>query len=171
MSTKNGGTMSPKLILTAAICAALFAGGALSADGAFAQDSSKPQPAASPAKPAGAPTAASTPVASAQIECPVKGDAVEKAVLAAPTCNQSVRLLKACAFGATSDVQLAQKVVNKCEARFSRRISKQRYRAYRAAQARCNARYGKMQGTMYQSLAAICRAEAAARTARVARRR
>lgn len=87
-------------------------------------------------------------------------------MLAAPTCNQSVRLLKACAFGATSDVQLAQKVINKCETRFGRRISKQRYRAYRAAQARCDA-----QGTMYQSLAAICRAEAAARTARVARRR
>lgn len=162
--------MSPKLIFTAAICAALFAGGTLSAGGAFAQSSPKQQPAASPVRPTGAP-AASAPIASAPIECPAQGDAVEKTVLAAPTCNQSVRLLKACAFGATADVQLAQKVVNKCEARFSRRISKQRYRAYRAAQARCNARYGKMQGTMYQSLAAICRAEAAARTARVARRR
>lgn len=154
--------MSSKLIFTAALCAALLTGGAGSA---LAQSSPKTPPAT--AKPAATPAPASAP-----IDCPAQGaDAIEKTLLAAPTCGASVRLLKACAFGSSADVQLAQKVVNKCEARFSRRISKQRYRAYRAAQARCNARYGKMQGTMYQSLAAICRAEAAARTARVARRR
>ncbi|MBN9080885.1 MAG: hypothetical protein BGP04_21660 [Rhizobiales bacterium 62-17] len=151
--------MSSKLIFTATLCAALLTG----AGSALAQSSPKTPPSA--AKPMATP-------ASAPIDCPTQGaDAIEKTLLAAPTCGASVRLLKACAFGSSADVQLAQKVVNKCEARFSRRISKQRYRAYRAAQARCNARYGKMQGTMYQSLAAICRAEAAARTARVARRR
>lgn len=158
--------MSPKFGFTAAIVCCVWL-----TTGAWAQ-SKPPSTGEQPApitKPSSPPTGGS---AGNTFDCPVQGaEAIEKATLAAPTCTASVRVLKACAFGTTADVQLAQKVINKCEARFSRRISKQRYRAYRAALARCTARYGRMQGSMYQSLAAICRAEAAARTARIARRR
>jgi hypothetical protein len=49
-------------------------------------------------------------------------------------------------------------------------MSKQRFRAYRDAQRRCDAKYAKMQGTMYQSAAALCRADAALAYARATRR-
>jgi hypothetical protein len=97
-------------------------------------------------------------------------DNVAKAINNAANCRGAVGLLKACAFGSSADNALATAAITKCEARFSRRITKQRFRAYRDAQRRCDAKYAKMEGTMYQSMAAICRADAALAYSRATRR-
>jgi len=116
---------------------------------------------------------AAAPAAAAVSNCPVQGPTMEnvaKAINNAANCRAAVGLLKACAFGSSADNALAQAAISKCEARFSRRISKQRFRAYRDAQRRCDAKYAKMQGTMYQSAAALCRADAALAYSRATRR-
>jgi len=125
----------------------------------------------SPVLASGLAIAAGAPAAAA-IKCPVQGMAnVAKAINNAANCRAAVGMLKACAFGSSADNALASAAINKCEARFSHRISKQRYRAYRDAQRRCDAKYAKMEGTMYQSAAAICRANAALAYSRATRRR
>ncbi|MDF2118996.1 hypothetical protein PY365_25845 [Roseiarcaceae bacterium H3SJ34-1] len=115
--------------------------------------------------------AAATSAAPAGGNCPVQGmDNVAKAINNAANCRAAVGMLKACAFGSSADNALASAAIAKCEARFGRRITKQRFRAYRDAQRRCDAKYAKMEGTMYQSAAAICRADAALAYSRATRR-
>jgi hypothetical protein len=114
---------------------------------------------------------ASAPATPAGGNCPVQGmDNVAKAINSAANCRAAVGMLKACAFGSSADNALASAAITKCESRFSRRITKQRFRAYRDAQRRCDAKYAKMEGSMYQSMAAICRADAALAYARATRR-
>lgn len=125
----------------------------------------------SPVLGSGLAVAAGTPAAAGS-HCPVQGmDNVAKAISNAANCRAAVGMLKACSFGSSADNALAGAAIAKCESRFSRRISKQRFRAYRDAQRRCDAKYAKMEGSMYQSAAAICRANAALAYSRATRRR
>ncbi|MDQ8732233.1 hypothetical protein [Bradyrhizobium sp. LHD-71] len=102
-------------------------------------------------------------------DCPVKSMApaeVEKLILAAPSCEQGLKIFQSCGMGGTSDVIVGAVVVVKCEAVFEGKLSARQQRAYDRAQAACDKKYASESGSMYRSLTAFCSAEAAARMAK-----
>lgn len=101
-----------------------------------------------------------TAAAEAAQDCPAGSsqlDAVVKAVEAAPTCAAAYRIMEACAFGSSADVQTGAAVVQKCEGV----IPSGRRAAFQRESKACAAKYAKMDGTMYLSMAAFCSAKAA----------
>ena len=102
-------------------------------------------------------------------DCPVESMApseVEKLIVAAPGCEQSLKIFQSCGMGASSDVRLGGVVTEKCEAAFEGRLSGAERRAYSRAQAICEKKYQRETGSMYRSFEAFCFAEAAARMAK-----
>lgn len=93
-------------------------------------------------------------------DCPAASnqlDVVVNAIDASPTCAAAYRIMEACAFGSSADVQTGTAVIRKCETAMaaSRRASFQR------ESKACAAKYARMEGTMYLSMAAFCAAKAA----------
>jgi hypothetical protein len=103
-------------------------------------------------------------------DCPTQEfshEAREQAVRDAPTCQASLEVMEACAYGATGDTSLGEIVIEKCEADFLTKLSKAQRKTYEAEVKRCDAKArGGREGTMYISAAAFCRAGVAQRTAR-----
>ena len=101
-------------------------------------------------------------------DCPAEDsgwEAREAAVRKAPTCEQALKIADACAYGATGDTGLTNIVIEKCEAGFSRKMSKPQRRAYDRGIKHCDEKYRHKEGTMYRSAAAFCRAIFARNTA------
>ena len=92
--------------------------------------------------------------------------AVEAAVKAGPTCERSYQTFVACQLGSSGDNALAEIVQGKCEPLFIGKVGPAARAAYKTAQARCNRIAEKSEGTMYQGLAAVCRAGVARDLAR-----
>src|SRR5436853_1494657 len=108
--------------------------------------------------------AAAAPKRSEPKECPATEhthDAVETAVGAPASCEESMQVFAACAYGASGDVSLGTIVVEKCEGDFLSKLSKAQRRAYDQEQKRCDRKYRKERGTMYRSFEAFCRAQVA----------
>lgn len=102
-------------------------------------------------------------------ECPVASMApseVEKLILAAPGCDEGLKIFESCGMGATSDVVLGELVVEKCEAIFEGKLSAAQRRNYDGAQGACERKYASETGSEYRSRTAFCRAAAAGRMAR-----
>jgi hypothetical protein len=87
------------------------------------------------------------------------GAAVEAAVRTARGCEAAYATLKACHLGSLGDNALASIVKAQCEPLFAGNADAKR--AYRTALARCDAIARRKVGTMFQGLAAVCRAKAA----------
>lgn len=101
-------------------------------------------------------------------ECPVASLApseVEKLILAAPGCDDALKIFESCGMGATSDVVLGELVVEKCEATFGGKLSAAQRRTYEEAQGACDRKYASEPGSEYRSRTAFCRAATAGRTA------
>jgi hypothetical protein len=102
-------------------------------------------------------------------ECPVTSMApseVEELILAAPGCDEGLKIFESCGMGATSDVFLGKLVVEKCEAVFEGKLSASRRRNYEGAQGACDSTYASETGSVHRSLTAFCRAAAAGHVAR-----
>jgi hypothetical protein len=103
-------------------------------------------------------------------DCPTQEfshEAREQAVRDAPTCQASLEVMEACAYGATGDTSLGEIVIEKCAADFLTKLSKAQRKTYETEVKRCDAKArGGREGTMYISAAAFCRAGVAQRTAR-----
>jgi len=98
----------------------------------------------------------------AEIDCPTSGyDKVGNLLTAAPSCDASMKLLLACQLGSSGDVALAEIVIKKCEAMFLSTLSKTARRAYDRKVGACGRELANESGTLYQSIRAICAAEAA----------
>ena len=88
-------------------------------------------------------------------------EAVIAAVRSARNCKRAVKTLEACQFGDSKTNRLLEIVETKCEPLFMTKASTAVKTAYKQAQERCDMIAEKNSGTMYQSLAAVCRAEKA----------
>jgi hypothetical protein len=88
-------------------------------------------------------------------------EAVIAAVRSAPNCKRAVKTLEACQFGDSKTNRLLEVVETKCEPLFMTKASTAVKTAYKKAQERCDIIAEKNSGTMYQSFAAVCRAEKA----------
>jgi hypothetical protein len=116
-----------------------------------------------------APLAAMLAAPAIATECPVTSMApseVEKLILAAPGCDEGLKIFERCGMGATSDVILGKLVVEKCEAVFEGKLSASQRRNYEGAQGACDSTYASETGSVYRSLTAFCRAAAAGHVAR-----
>jgi hypothetical protein len=119
--------------------------------------------------------AASAPVMAIE-ECPVDdaavenaggyGRAVEAVVRSAPNCERAYQVLEVCQMGSSGDNALAAIVQSKCDPLFQDKAGPGAKKAYKQAQDRCNKIAEKNEGTMYQGLAAVCRAKASRGLAR-----
>ena len=119
--------------------------------------------------------AAGSPVMAVE-ECPVEASAVENAggygraveamVRSAPNCERAYQVLEICQMGSSGDNALAAVVQSKCDPLFMDKAGLGVRKAYKKAQDRCNKIAEKSEGTMYQGLAAVCRAKASRDLAR-----
>jgi hypothetical protein len=97
-------------------------------------------------------------------ECPVTEhslDAIETAIEKAASCEQSMDIFQACAYGASGDVALGQAVIGKCEGDFLGKLNSGQKRAYEEEIKRCWRKYRREAGTMYRSFEAMCAAAVA----------
>jgi hypothetical protein len=95
-------------------------------------------------------------------DCPVKdvtAEAKENAVRKAPSCQQALEIMKACAYGAVGDTGLSDAVHERCEPEFLGKLSKAQKKAYDREQKRCDDKYAKESGSMYRSFTAFCQAQ------------
>lgn len=114
-------------------------------------------------------TLAALSVAASAADCPVESMApseVEKLILAAPTCEQGLKIFESCGMGSMSDVTLGGVVIEKCEAVFEGKLSAAQRRSYDRAQKACDRKYARESGSEYRSLTAFCSAGAAGRMAK-----
>jgi hypothetical protein len=66
-------------------------------------------------------------------ECPVTEhslDAIEAAIAKAASCEQSMDIFEACAYGASGDVALGQAAIGKCEGDFLNKLNTSQKRTY-----------------------------------------
>jgi hypothetical protein len=97
-------------------------------------------------------------------ECPVTElslDVIEAAIEKAASCEQSMDIFQACAYGASGDVALGQAVIGKCEGDFLGRLNASQKRGYEQEIKRCWRKYRREGGTMYRSFEAMCAAAVA----------
>lgn len=97
-------------------------------------------------------------------ECPqphYQFDQIVQDIEKASTCAASRELFKACAGGASGDVQFGAAVQERCERDFLAKLSNTQKRAYDAAHKRCERKYIKKEGSMYRSAEAFCHANVA----------
>ncbi len=96
------------------------------------------------------------------MDCPVSGyDQVEKSVTDAPSCHASMQLLMACQLGSSGDVGVALIVIRKCEGNFLASLSDRARRGYERKAGACGRSFAGKEGTLFQSIRAICAAEVA----------
>ncbi len=88
-------------------------------------------------------------------------DAVTAAVRSAPDCDWALRTFEECQLGSSAGNALASVVRAKCELLFMNKASAAVKKAYKKAQRRCDRIAERHSGTMYQSFAAVCSARAA----------
>lgn len=88
---------------------------------------------------------------------PVQMDAIVRAISGAPGCQPAFKIMEACAFGSSADVQTGSAVVDKCEPAIAPRFRP----AFERERKACVAKYASQDGTMYRSMAAFCVAKAA----------
>ena len=99
--------------------------------------------------------------------CPaLDAEEIEKLLAEAPSCDRSMDLFRACAYGAGGDTGLGAIVTEKCEAAFLAKLSRAERRVYNGKIRACNRNYARESGTMYRSFEAFCRAGVAQRYAR-----
>ena len=111
------------------------------------------------------------PFLSAAEICPVLDrEELESLLADAPSCDRSMDLFKACAYGAGGDTGLGAIVTEKCEADFLAALSRAERRVYDGKIRACDRKYARESGTMYRSFEAFCRAGVAQRYARRAAR-
>ncbi len=96
------------------------------------------------------------------MDCPVSEyEQVEKRVTEAPSCDASMQLLMACQLGSSGDVALSLIVIKKCEVDFLASLSNRAHRGYERKVGACGDKSANENGTLFQSIRAICAAEVA----------
>jgi len=102
-----------------------------------------------------------------QEECPAADRTkVPDLLRNAPSCERSMKVFEACAYGASGDVELGAAVVERCEQDFLSKLSRKQKASYDRDQKRCARKYVKKSGTMYRSFEAFCSVEVARKLAR-----
>lgn len=105
--------------------------------------------------------------ASADEACRYAGDAdaFVDALSKAGSCRAAFALLSECSWGSSADVEFSDVVVKTCEGGFLDKLSPAGKANYAAEADLCYYEYQRQEGTMYRSMAALCRAGVASRFA------
>jgi hypothetical protein len=92
-------------------------------------------------------------------------DEIIKAIRSAPACLVSFYVMKDCRSNDRRDTQLAEAVIEKCEATFLPHMSAGRKYFYQRAREACARKFANRQEAIYASYQATCAAAVAARYA------
>lgn len=92
--------------------------------------------------------------------CPVDFDQdylekVSELATNAGSCYEASQIVSACALGASGDVVTVGAAIDRC-AKDIPAMSRKDQNTFSYLNAKCNAKYDKMEGTMYRSMAAFC---------------
>jgi hypothetical protein len=87
-----------------------------------------------------------------------------------PSCDGAMKVLEACEYGASGDVQFGAMVEKKCEGDFLSRLRDPQRHVYHRDMRVCDRKYRNESGTMYLSFTAFCRARVAQRYSQKARK-
>ena len=101
--------------------------------------------------------------------CPVPGydwDAKKAALQKAASCDESILTFYACSSGTSSDVQLGEAVISRCEGDFLNKLNASQRRAYEQKKNRCSQKFEREAGTLNRSRGAMCAAAVAQRYSR-----
>jgi hypothetical protein len=118
--------------------------------------------------------AAMAPASAQQRSCPhpeSDRDNITRSLQSAGTCQRAYDMMNACRSNTGGDVELAEVVIQRCEASFLPGLSAAARRTYDTERAACRNKYAKREGTMYVSFTVTCEAGVAARLAGVAEKR
>lgn len=97
----------------------------------------------------------------AAAECTLDLEAEEAKVRAATSCASAHAILTGCLWGSTADISRASMTREKCESEFMSRLTGRQETSYQRKLAACQRKYARQSGTMYQSMQAVCEADAA----------
>lgn len=117
---------------------------------------------------------ATDPASAQQRTCPhpeSDRENITRSLQSAVTCQRAYDMMNACRSNTGGDVELAEVVIQRCEASFLSGLSPTARRAYDEERAACRRRYAKREGTMYVSFTVTCEAGVAARQAGAAEKR
>ncbi len=78
-------------------------------------------------------------------------------ISAAKTCREASDIAESCAMGSSMDVGTVGAAMTVCEVDFGKKLKPSEKKTYSSLLQKCNAKYAKMQGTMYVASAAFCR--------------
>lgn len=102
-------------------------------------------------------------------ECPfepLEREKIVAAIAGAATCPAAFDVMNSCLTVAGGDVELANTVIDKCEATFLGGLDAKTKAAYQKERTSCVKKYEGEQGTMYVSFTVTCEAKVAVRYAR-----
>src|SRR5215470_15628703 len=91
--------------------------------------------------------------------CPVPGyewEAKKAALQKAASCDESIHTFHACSTNTSSDVQLGEAVISRCESDFLNKLNATQKRAYEQKLKRCWRKHRRKAGTLYRSFEAMC---------------
>ena len=111
--------------------------------------------------------AAAASAASAEETCRYAGDAdaLVDALSKAGSCRAAYALLSECSWGSSADVEFSDVVAKTCEGGFLDKLGPAGKANYAAEAELCDYEYERQEGSMYRSMAALCRAGVASRFA------
>jgi len=92
-------------------------------------------------------------------------DALATALEKAGSCRAAFAKFSACAWGSSADLAFGDIVIKTCEGEFLAKLSPAGKANYDDESTLCEYQYEREEGTMYRSLASLCRAGVAARFA------
>ena len=114
------------------------------------------------------------PAVAQQRACPhQEGDReqITRTLQSASSCQTAYDMMNACRSNSGGDVELADIVIQRCEASFLAGMTPAARKSYDGERQACRDRYAKSRGTMYVSFSVTCEARIAARFAGAAERR
>ncbi|MGZ3695646.1 MAG: hypothetical protein ACXWQO_16160 [Bdellovibrionota bacterium] len=87
--------------------------------------------------------------------CPSDGEQLVKSISSQGSCYEAAKLARACAWGSSFDVRVAGAAIEVC-AKDYKKISSKDKQVITYMNNKCNAKFEKMQGTMYISMNMFC---------------
>lgn len=80
-------------------------------------------------------------------------------IASASSCYEAANLAESCAWGSTADLPTTSAAISVCQRAYADKMTPSEGEMHAALYAKCDAKYGDLDGTMYRSMNGFCRLE------------